>query len=134
MKVFVLFNGSYSDQSVVGVFSTMENAEIAARIFSDEPMIEEHEIDPRIETMRRGERAYFVRLHRDSGDTLECYEATSHHGVFGSAVGVDIHKNLHTTVWAENREHAIKIASERRRAFLALPASANTTIGADTLE
>lgn len=121
MKVFVLENGSYSDTHIVGVFSSQENADLAARIFRDEASITEWDVDNSAELMRRGCIPYFVRLDRENGNTLDCSEMTSSYGAFSDAVGEDINKNVYTHAWAESRDGAVKIASERRRAFLALP-------------
>lgn len=119
MSVFVLENGSYSDTHIVGIFSTRELAEIAAQIFTDDPNVTEWDIDAQAEEMRLGARPYFVRLNRDTGDTLECDLSTSSYGAFSKEMGRDVNQNLYAYCWAMDREHAIKIAGDRRRVFLA---------------
>lgn len=119
MKVYVLENGSYSDRHIVGVFSSMEMAEIAAQIFTDDASITEWDVDAEGKKMRRGYVPFFVRLHRETGDAIEVEQNNSSYGVFEKSVGEDVHKNLYTRVWALSREEAVKIASERRREFLA---------------
>ena len=121
MKVYVLENGCYSDTHIVGVFSTRANAALAARIFRDDANITEWEVDAQVEAMRAGHTLYFVRLQRDTGDVLECDKSDSSYGAFSDVVSEDVDKNLYTHCWAENREHAVKVAAERRRAYLALP-------------
>lgn len=125
-KVYVLFNGCYSDTRVVGIYTSAPKAELASRIFRDDASIEEFELDSRVDEMLRGCVPFFVRLDRNSGDVTECHAQDSSYGAFSSAVGEDVHKNLYTHCWASSREAAIKIASERRRMFLA-QASAEVT-------
>ena len=118
-KVYVLSNGCYSDTHIVGVFSTRANAEMAAQIFTHDASVDEYELDVYVEEMRRDERLYFVRLGRETGALLEADLEDSSYGAFDTNVGLDINKNLYMRVWAPNKEHAIKVASDRRRMFLA---------------
>jgi hypothetical protein len=120
-KVFVLSNGSYSDFRVVAVYSTRKGAELAANIFTDEPSIEEYDLDTGLAYMKAGRRSFFVRLNRETGDTMEVYPNSSSYGAFSTDVGVDINQNLYTYAWGKDSAHAVKIASERRRTFLARP-------------
>lgn len=128
MKIYVLENGSYSDTHVVGVYSSQANADLAAKHFHDDAHVDEYELDLNVEDMRRDYRFFFVRLHRDTGDVLECYVQESSYGSHDSTVGVDLRRNLHTQCWAADEAHAVKIASERRRQFLAAE-SENATVG-----
>ena len=121
MTVFVLENGSYSDTRVVGVYSTRKRADMASRVFKDDPNIFEVEVDACSDAMYRGEVPWFVRMKRDTGDVLAVEQTESSYSAFTSHVGEDIHKNLYTTCWAADRERAIKIASDRRAIFLATP-------------
>jgi len=121
MNVYVLFNGCYSDTRVVGVYSTAELAEMASRIFRDDAHVEEYPIDEGADEMRRGCVLWFVRLDRDTGDVMECNQRDSNYGQCDTPVGEDIHKNLYTQCWGATRAEAVKIASERRRMFLAQP-------------
>jgi hypothetical protein len=124
-SVWVLTNGSYSDTHIVGVYSSKENAEVAGRIFRDDSSIEEWRVDAMATEMRRGMVPWFVRLRRETGDVMETHQQTSSYGASDPSVGEDVHKNLYTHVWAKSSLDAIKVASDRRRAFLALPQSAN---------
>jgi hypothetical protein len=122
-KVFVVTNGSYSDYRVVGIYSSRANADLAATHFLDDVGVEEYELDAAIDEMRQDRKPYFVRLSRETGGCLDVRVNDSAYGAFSTAVGEDVHKALYTHCWADNSAHAIKIASERRRAFLALPTS-----------
>jgi hypothetical protein len=120
-RVFVLTNGCYSDTRIVGVYSTAAKADIAAKVFSDDASVEEWDIDAMVSEMRRGLTPWFVRLNRDTGHTIECHEEKPAYTVCGVVVAEDIHRNIYTHCWATDREMAVKIASERRRVFLAQP-------------
>lgn len=119
MKVWILENGSYSDTHVVGVYSTEDNAQLAATHFADCPGIEAYELDAAVEDMRDGRKPYFVRLHRVTGTVLDAHVFDSSYGAFDSTVHEDGNKNLYTQCWADDNEHAVKIAADRRREFLA---------------
>lgn len=119
MTAYVLLNGSYSDEHIVAVFSSMELASAAAQIFTDEAHIDEFEIDACAEDMRQSRIPYFVRLSRETGDTMDVHCEVSSYGAFSSAVLEDVNKNLYTQCWASDDKHAIKIASDRRAEFLA---------------
>lgn len=64
MTAYVLLNGSYSDEHIVAVFSSMELASAAAQIFTDEAHIDEFEIDACAEDMRQKWR---VLVRRSGG-------------------------------------------------------------------
>jgi len=121
--VFVLTNGCYSDTHIVGIYSSEAHAKMAALLFNDDWSIQEYVMDQCIENMARGERVWFVRLNRETGDTEEIHTRESSYGAFTTAVGEDIHKNLYTHVWAKTQEQAVKVAGDRRRMFLAQPES-----------
>lgn len=119
MKVFALLNGCYSDQHIVGIYSSMAHAQMAGRIFQDDAHIEVYDLDAAIDKMFRDYKPYFVRLDRETGDILDCSIHSSSYGAFSTEVGEDIQHNLYTYCWAEHDAHAVKIAGERRRMFLA---------------
>lgn len=119
MTVYVLFNGSYSDVRVVAVCSTRRNADALALVFTDDAYVKEFDLDSGVEAVRSGWRPYFVRLARTTGERLECHVEGSSYGAFSRSVGEDVHKDLYTNCFALSDAHAVKIASDRRRAFLA---------------
>ncbi len=116
--IFVVEAGEYSDRHIVGVYSTAEKATVIANVFSGD--VEEWPIDHAVEEIRRGCRPYGVRLHRETGDVLACNRETSDYYLRdGESITVDVNDNLFTAVVAESDAEAVKIASERRRVFLA---------------
>ncbi len=127
---YVVTSGEYSDYSIEAVFSTDENAQLFIDRVSDpdeveddasyRPRIEEWPVDPEIGTLREGKRCYFVRMSR-CGDVLESASDPSSYGFREARKGDhwDIQGNLAIHVFAQDEEHAVKIAGDRRSRALA---------------
>lgn len=120
MKVYAVEAGSYSDRWIVGVWSDEDNADAVAREYDacvmdfdlDEPLSEKA-----ARLKRPGIRTYHVTMEARSGqyaraqpifqqtdlDERSCSNGT----LFG------------TGCWATSEEEAIKIANDRRTAWLA---------------
>lgn len=120
-KVYVLQNGEYSDAHVVGVYSTKEKADIATKVYDDCPFIDEFEIDVGVEAIQQGMRIYDVSIGLQSGDVNRASQcsylsAVTAEELRGEVVYTD---PMVVYCWARNVEHAVKIAADRRRVFLA---------------
>lgn len=127
-RIFLLTAGQYSDQHVVGAFSSRENAEEFKRSYPDSRdcsynELEEMRLDPGIAESRSGLRRWFVAMKR-SGDVLSAdlsrYLEIPDDATSSWCVTFDgSYEFRHFRMWARDREHAIKIANERRIASLA---------------
>jgi len=128
--VYVVTQGNYSAYRICGVYSTKAQAEVAQHVwelrnpsYSDEPTrIEQYEMNSTPEIRQPGMEAWSVRIQRDGsvilagasdwlddGELTEEYEPNS--------------LNQYTatfSMWARNREHAVKVANERRIQMIAL--------------
>lgn len=117
MNIYIVTRGSYSDYSILGAYSTRENAEAALKVWNDEwdkPEIEEWPID----------------AHLSRGDQLPWMVWMRHDGAEAEASKTDppeaddstwwsnntFHRDLRFRWmgWADDEQHAIKIANERR--------------------
>lgn len=122
--VYVVTTGSYSDYGIVAIFSTRETAEMLIRncpegtypAYND---IEEYELDKFEEQIKQGKQQWWVRM-RENG-TVDTVQEESP----PIDIGVQVFNTSHdgvmmiVTTWADNKEHAIKIANERRSALIA---------------
>ena len=124
-RIYVVTRGCYSDYHIVAIYDTREAAEAMCRVLNenegsyDSAGVEDFELNAGQDEIQAGLLPYFVRLNRSSGDVMELHRTDSDYRVFSADVGVDINKNIHTTVWASSPEAAAKIANERRRMYLA---------------
>jgi hypothetical protein len=120
MKIYVVESGYYSDKDVVGVYSTLEKAKEAAKIYAANEGIEEWELDALPEGHRPGLFGYEVSMSRDG----------NHHSLFRTAPSTDdgwfpfshtsSELQICFTLNARDDEHALKIANERRAMLIAL--------------
>lgn len=138
-KVFVVEQGEYSDYRVVGVFSSMENAQLIADAIntSDDGYISggatvaEWSLDPAVNELRQG-FAPFVVTMREDGAVEKCarwavcgYELTGYVRMWrrtkapayrGNPDAPDV---LSALIWARDEKHAVKIANEHRTRMIA---------------
>lgn len=127
-KVYIVTSGCYSDYGVEGVFSTRENAQKVVDLYSPgsdfmgEWRIEEFELDRLMTFAERGKQLYSIEMEKD-GTVVKCNvefredlppDEEFHYVSFKS---FPCRLCLITHVIATSKEHAIKIANERR-AFL----------------
>ena len=114
-KVYVVSDGWYSEYQIKGIFSTRQKAEELQKHFSCPNDIEELELDPevpypkdvlafRIEFDTDGNIVFTRRL-----DSEDFKERT------GNRFQQD---GVLCNVWARDEEHAVKIATDRRRVYL----------------
>lgn len=115
-QVFVVTQGQYSDYHIEGVFSTEAKAEnyISATGLTYCVKIKMWKVDADTEMTDRGLSYYWVEMNR-TGDTksIEKCSAGRPDWIWESGV-YEMH------MWAEDEEHAIKIANERRARIVAL--------------
>lgn len=160
--IYIVTSGEYSDYGIDGVFDSKELAEDWISMFKQGGMygdmkIEEHEINPNEDQIKKGRKAYRVMIGEDGevsrvwqedrpsdfneGDHLvfytppkskepsECYEAVI--SLEGEILVKFVSKEegepekpresyLNVYCFADDEQHARKIASERRASMIAL--------------
>lgn len=131
MKVFMVTEGSYSDYSILAVFSTKEKAEEAREALDLENEIEEYEMDaPSAEIIHyrnTKEKRYSVYMD-EAGNTSNVYkisdignkEIKSTFEVREGDRYTGRNTHIYAEVFAQSKEHAIKITNEKRVQFIAL--------------
>ena len=118
MTIYLVSDGEYSDYSILGLYSTKEKAEEARALYAAE-RIEEWEVDV-LPPHPPGELRWIVHVH-DSGDvvSVEPQTAEDKYVAFESFRKYWEPKDARIlTLWARDKEHAIKIASEKRREMI----------------
>jgi len=118
MKVFVVQTGDYSDEYIVGIFSTQEKAERIAKLY--EGSVREQEVD-KIDNVPEGCWFYSVEMRKDGEVILVRAKSADD---YDANYGWDYNsypENDHMTffIWAKDEDHAIKIANEKRSMLIA---------------
>lgn len=111
MKVWALEEGNYSDYHVIGVFSSEQNADRMQSIIGGD--VAEWDLDPEMDKINAGLRPYWVRMDR-AGNVEEAQTKQSielYHGGQGSILPDG---RFLCDMWASDKDHAIKIANEKR--------------------
>jgi hypothetical protein len=117
--IYVVTDGEYSDYHIVGVYSTLENAERMKKETGSSD-IEEYELDEFVAQLREGLQPYSVTMERDGYATARESSPTGTIDLFLSWYGYmengrRMRKSVLTgKVWATSVQHAVKIANERR--------------------
>jgi hypothetical protein len=116
-KVYIVTTGEYSDYRVIAAYSTREGADrcVAAAMGSE---VEEYDLDPFATELRDGWLMWEVRMTRNG-------HVTSARPVGGVptvkwSLNFDVENRMYTSVIAKDREHAVKVATERRAQFIAM--------------
>jgi hypothetical protein len=112
-KIYIATSGEYSDYTILGVFSSEENAKLIHGNDYD-VSIEEYELDTFVDLAKKGYKNYQVILNYETGD-VESAEVHSWGSNFEYAsCWYNLPpKKLNTTTLAKSREGAIKIVNER---------------------
>ncbi len=127
-SVWVVEQGSYSDYSVLGVFSTKENAESACALVNtpdayEKASVAEWQFDPGVAERRRGLVHYCVTMRND-GSVVQSHAERNHIAIDGDLFmdgNVKLGMKAKTIVvhcWAKSDIHAIKITNERRIGYI----------------
>ncbi len=126
MKVWIVEFGDYSSRFVSAVYSTEENAKIAAEGGSGGGEISEFDLDPAISLHRSGFSPFHIEMNKD-GEVLKVknwhyfpHESPEHRIGFRYPLGVrPAVLQLESTLWAKSEEQAIKSAKEHRAQSIA---------------
>lgn len=128
-KVYVVTTGDYSDYEIEGIFSTEELADKYAKMLDSDyasSCVEEFEIDPEKEILNRGYGHWRIHMMRDGKVSLAvvCQHEPDgsdwdHAKVLKATWLISGEGYLNCRMKARDRDHAVKIANERRTAILA---------------
>lgn len=134
MKVFVVEVGSYSDTHIAGVFSTETRALAKANALHGR--VAAFELDAE-DDFPAGLQSWAVYLSKETGefkmicsedtppsDTEPVYQYADYEYPKGPAARRLLGYTLRIECWARDREHAIKIATDKRKEILAKEAGA----------
>jgi len=120
--IYAVSRGTYSDYCVLAVFSEKELAEAYIEAFDVKDLygcgmdIEEFDLNPFTNEIRLGYKQFFVRMSKN-GRVITIREEDG--APLGDGIYFDIDNNMYCYVLAKDREHAIKIANERRAQAIA---------------
>ena len=121
VKAYIVTDGDYSDYHIVGVYSTEEQAE-QARLNFNADSVETWELDSDI-CDHGGLLRYDVVMDRDGNTTSISRESNRDKPSRDWQPYGRRHKGeeylMFFPVWANNEEHAVKIANERRAQLVA---------------
>jgi hypothetical protein len=112
MKIYIVTDGSYSDYSIRGVYSTKEKAELAHKLFAAENDVEEYKVD-NFEGVPDGMFYYEVKMDKE-GNTEEAEIKNYQYADADEWQPYGDDNVCSFSMWAKDKEHAIKIANERR--------------------
>jgi len=135
MKVWLVAEGQYSDYSILGVFSTREKAqeycEVMAGVASwRSPYIDDYstddgsmEVDALVgitEVRKSGKKPYRVFMRKNGvAEVKQPWRgeqvAVSSWYIYSGNAGL----TMCATIWANDEDHAVKIANEYRSAVIA---------------
>jgi hypothetical protein len=124
-KIYMVASGEYSDYRVLGLYSTMEKAEYAHKLYNADSEIDEIELDYlpphppgellwNVLVLDNGDVLYISRLSLDEAVSLQVYSSRVRHWA-----GL-VNPGRLFRLWAHDKAHAIKIATEKRREMLAM--------------
>lgn len=118
--IYIVTSGSYSDYSIEEVF---DNKELAQKYIDnylrssyDEPEIEEHTLNPLVRELSTNKKAYALTIDKE-GNTE--FKSSSFFNSQESVCFRDWDNKLLISCWANDEQHAIKIANEKRLQLLA---------------
>jgi hypothetical protein len=126
MKIWLCSDGSYSDYHITAVYSDEETAKTVTAAYGWENAPEEIELDPEVpQQIRDGYQHWRVYIWADNGDVQYAENAEDaeyatdrwHENTNGWFMSG--RKGWYGVVfcWAKDKDHAIKIANERRIAW-----------------
>lgn len=126
--VWLIEDGNYSDYRVIGVFSTKSNAERIRDLVGGS--VHPWELDPCIEALNQGhsmwvgEMRYDGSVERMDPIEIQSYQMAGERSIWRRSTapayrGQNVEDCLHGTVWAKDRQHAIKIFNEERVQYIA---------------
>lgn len=115
-KIYIVSSGEYSGYSIEGVYSTKELALAAADLIEGND-IEEYELDGYADKIQQG--LHLFNVYMDKSGAADIYPSTFGEENFSLYKHIDGAIRMSMLCYAKDKEHAAKIAGERRRELLA---------------
>lgn len=122
-KIFVVTSGSYSDYGITAVFSTRKLAEEFIRDFPrryDGHGIEEYLLDPKLPQPKGNRVGFFVQMSIDGACYVSREEDYHEEFISGEISFTCDTKSMNLYIFADDEQHAIKIANEKRGELIAM--------------
>ena len=125
--VYVVTSGEYSDYGIDAIFSTRELAQSFIDAFKadkwHEMDIEEWDLDPNSTHLKQNRKPYFLRINK-RGDVSDLEVADSSYGFKKDLPEAEISYTanlewMNINCFADDENHAVKIAGEKRSQILA---------------
>jgi hypothetical protein len=128
-EVWFVESGEYSDYTVVGVFSTEENANMIRDLLN--ATVVKRVLDPGVNELREGMSQFYVQMLKDgtvekcvlqteiSAYTFEDQPRIWRRSIAPAYKNTGVQDCLQGTFWAKDSTHAVKIANEYRAQFIA---------------
>lgn len=126
-KVFVVTSGEYSDYGIDAIFSTKELAQTFIKSFKADGWhdmdIEEWNLDPNKTHLKQNRKPYFLRINKN-GDVIDLRVVSSSYEFHEDIPDAKISYTrnfewMNINCFADDDNHAIKIAGEKRAQILA---------------
>jgi len=124
--LYVVTSGSYSDYGIDAIFDSKELAQsfidsFKRGAYSEFNEIEEWPLNPCDLELKRGRKAFFLRIDKE-GNTSKIEWSDSAYGhKYGTDISFTFDKKLmNVYCFADDENHAIKIANEKRTQILAI--------------
>jgi hypothetical protein len=126
-KIYIVTSGEYSDYNINAIFSTEELAQafidsFKARSYCD-MCIEDYDLDPNANDIKQKRRPYWVRIDKEGNvDSIEIVDSAIWFGCEIADARISYTYNLqymNVYCFANDNNHAIKIAGEKRAQILA---------------
>jgi hypothetical protein len=120
-KVWVVTDGEYSGYHIIGAFSTEAKADEFVSLFGGR--VEEWDLDPFQKAVRRGVRAWSVRMDEDGDNATATVRGVpeDHPRPYFYRRTLSYHYGFWGCVHAKTEKQAIKIANDKRRLLIAHP-------------
>jgi hypothetical protein len=124
-KIFVVTSGCYSDYGINAVFSTRELAEEFIKDFpsryGDENIIEEYPLDLKLPQPKGNRQGFYIMMLKDGNCEYVRKENSFHKEFFTGEISYGYDNSwMNIYVFANDEQHAIKIANEKRGELIAM--------------
>ena len=119
-KVYMVTDGCYSDYRVLGIYSTKARAAEAQELYAAGNEVDEIEMDV-VPEHPRGCLAWVVQMDRNGGTSrVERKNCDEHRASVSVSKFYDASAPVMTArLWAEDADHAVKVANEWRSRLVA---------------
>lgn len=129
-KIYIVTSGEYSDYGINGVFETKELAQAYIEMlgnpkgWSSEMQVEEHDLNPYKNYIKEGLKPFLIFIHKNGNVTKA--EIAQYGLKPSTTISFSYNKSqMIVFCWAKDKQHAIKIANEKRAKIIALNQWAN---------